>query len=59
MIRLREISVQLNIRECFFSNTNQTNQSESCKCVALALSRVIYWIISISAAASGNACKSV
>ncbi len=42
----------------FFSNTNRES-NESCKCVALALSRVIYWIISISAAASGNACKSV
>ena len=33
--------------------------NESCKCAALALSRIRCWIISISAAASGHACKSV
>ena len=41
----------------FEHESNESN--ESCKCAALALSRVIYWIISISAAASGHACKSV
>ena len=55
---IRAIRVQLNIRKCFFEHeSNESN--ESCKCAALALSRVRYWIISITAAASGNACKSV
>ena len=31
-IRLREISVQLNIRECFFSNTNRTNLTNLLGC---------------------------
>ena len=31
-IRLREISVQLNIRECFFSNTNRTNLTNLVGC---------------------------
>ena len=35
------------------------NACKSCKCAALALSRVRCWIISITAAASGHACKSV
>ena len=43
-----------NTANIFLLNTNRT-----CKCAAPALSRVRYWIISISAAASGNACKSV
>ncbi len=42
----------------FFSNTN-CESNESYKCAALALSRIRCWIISITAAASGNACKSV
>ena len=41
-----------------FSNTN-CESNESYKCAALALSRIRCWIISITAAASGNACKSV
>ena len=34
-IRLREISVQLNIRECFFEHESHESD-ESCKCAALA-----------------------
>ena len=58
MIRLREISVQLNIRECFFSNTNRTNRTNLLGCDPVYI-RGIREIRGQEPAASGNACKSV
>ena len=43
----------------FFFEHESHESDESCKFAALALSRIRCWIILISAAASGNACKSV
>ena len=60
MIRLiRDIRVQLNIYANVFFEHESHESDESCKCAALALSRIEYCLISISAAASGHACKSV
>ena len=59
MIRLiRKISVQLNVRECFFSNTNRTNLTNLVGRDMVYI-RGIREIRGQEPAASGNACKSV
>ena len=59
MIRLiRDIRVQLNIRECFFSNTNRTNRTNLVGRDMVYI-RGIREIRGQEPAASGNACKSV
>ena len=50
---------QLNIYANVFFEHESNESNESCKCAALAISKIRYWMVSFSAAASGNACKSV